>query len=129
MNQKAFAGLAAGVALSAVAILIPSDALAQAPATPPAPFMPPSLARGHVVDLMTPEGSAAFGARWKVSDVRLVEVPAVPDTETQFKTSYDIEPRAGAANFDDSKWQTIEATDLGGRRSGGHVAFMWYRAK
>jgi hypothetical protein len=36
MNQKAFAGLAAGVALSTVAILIPSDALAQAPATPPA---------------------------------------------------------------------------------------------
>jgi gluconolactonase len=130
MNQKAFAGLAAGVALSTVAILIPSHTLAQAPAaTPPAPIMPPSLPASHVVDLMTPEGSAAFGARWKVSDVRLVEVPAIPNTETQFKTSYNIEPRAGAANFDDSKWQTIEATDLGDRRSGGHVAFTWYRAK
>jgi hypothetical protein len=130
MNQKAFAGLAAGVALSTIAILIPSNALAQAPAaTPPAPIMPPSLPASHVVDLMTPEGSAAFGARWKVSDVRLVEVPAIPNTETHFKTTYNIEPRAGAANFDDSKWQTIEATDLGGRRSGGHVAFMWYRAE
>jgi gluconolactonase len=130
MNQKAFAGLAAGVVLGIAAILMPSDAPAQAPAVaPPAPIMPPVLPATHVVDLMTREGSAAVGARWKVSDVRLVEVPAIPNTETQFKTSYNIEPRAGAAHFDDSKWQTIEATDLGARRSGGHVAFMWYRTQ
>jgi gluconolactonase len=128
MSNKALAGLAACAALVAV-LLNPSQSLAQAPAaTPPAPIMPPSLPATHVLDLMTAEGSAALGAQWKVSDVRIVEVPAIPDTVTQFKTTYNVEPRAGAANFDDSKWPTIEAKDLGARRSGGHVAFMWYRA-
>jgi gluconolactonase len=127
MSNKAFAGLAACAALAM--LLNPSSPLAQAPAaTPPAPIMPPLLPASHVVDLMTAEGSAALGAQWKVSDVRIVEVPAIPDTVTTFKTTYNIEPRAGAANFDDSKWPTIEAKDLGARRSGGHVAFMWYRA-
>ena len=129
MSNKAAAGLAAGVALIATVLLNSSGLRAQAPAAaPPAPIMPPSLPATHVVDLMTPEGSAAFGAQWKVSDVRIVEVPAIPDTATAFKTTYNVEPRAGAAGFDDSKWQTIEAKDLGARRSGGHVAFMWYRA-
>src|SRR5215813_1817899 len=127
MSNKALAGLAACAALAM--LLNPSHLLAQAPAaTPPAPIMPPSLPATHVVDLMTAEGSAAFGAQWKVSDVRIVEVPAIPDTATAFKTTYNIEPRAGATGFDDSKWPSIEAKDLGARRSGGHVAFMWYRA-
>jgi len=129
MSNKALAGLAACAALVAAMLLNPSHPLAQAPAaTPPAPIMPPLLPASHVVDLMTAEGSAALGAQWKVSDVRIVEVPAIPDTVTAFKTTYNIEPRAGAANFDDSKWPTIEAKDLAARRSGGHVAFMWYRA-
>jgi len=129
MSNKAVAGLAAGVALAATVLLNPPGLRAQAPAVaPPAPIMPPSLPATHVADLMTAEGSAAFGAQWKVSDVRIVEVPAIPDTATAFKTTYNIEPRAGAAGFDDSKWQAIEAKDLGARRSGGHVAFMWYRA-
>ena len=130
MSNKALAGLAACAALAAIAMLNPSGLRAQAPAAapPPAPIMPPSLPATHVVDLMTAEGSAAFGAQWKVSDVRLVEVPAIPNTVTQFKTTYNVEPRAGVANFDDSKWPAIEAKDLAARRSGGHVAFMWYRA-
>src|SRR5262249_20739244 len=106
MSNKAAAGLAAGVALIATVLLNSSGLRAQAPAAaPPAPIMPPSLPATHVVDLMTAEGSAAFGAQWKVSDVRIVEVPAIPDTATAFKTTYNVEPRAGAASFDDSKWQ------------------------
>ena len=115
--------------LLACIALIPATAVAQPPANPPpAPIMPPSLPPSHVVDLMTAEGSAAFGAQWKVSDVKIVEVPAIQGAMPQYKTTYNIEPRAGDANFDDSKWPTIEAKDLGARRSGGHVAFMWYRA-
>ena len=130
MSKKALAGLVACVALAATVMLNPSSPLAQAPAAtpPPAPIMPPLLPATHVVDLMTADGSAALGAQWKVSDVRIVEVPAIPNTVTQHKTTYNIEPRAGAANFDDSKWPAIEAKDLAARRSGGHVAFMWYRA-
>jgi gluconolactonase len=42
--------------------------------------------------------------------------------------TYDIDPHAGGTDFDDSKWPVIEPKDLNARRSGGHVAFMWYRA-
>jgi hypothetical protein len=42
--------------------------------------------------------------------------------------TYDIDPHAGGTDFDDSKWPVIEPKDLSARRSGGHVAFMWYRA-
>jgi gluconolactonase len=77
---------------------------------------------------MTAEGSAAFGAQWKVMDVKIVEVPAIPNAMPQYKTTYNIEPRAGESGFDDSKWPVIEPKDLAARRSGGHVAFIWYRA-
>src|SRR5947209_16809015 len=64
----------------------------------------------------------------EVSDVKIVEVPAIQGAMPQYKTTYNIEPQAGGADFDDSKWPKIEPKDLAARRSGGHVAFMWYRA-
>ncbi len=115
--------------LAAVPLMVAAVAAAQAPnPPPPAPMMPPSLPPSHVVDLMTAQGSAAFGAQWKVMDVKIVETPAIKGAMPQYKTTYTIEPSAGESGFDDSKWPTIEAKDLGARRSGGHVAFMWYRA-
>jgi hypothetical protein len=68
-----------------------------------------------------------LGAQWKVSDVKIVEVPAIQGAMPQYKTTYSIEPQAGGSDFDDSKWPNIEPKDLAARRSGGHVAFMWYR--
>jgi gluconolactonase len=44
-----------------------------------------------------------------------------------YNTAYDISPHAGEAGFDDSKWPAIEPKDLAARRSGGHVAFIWFR--
>jgi gluconolactonase len=128
MCNNTLARVAACAALAAV-FVIPSISIAQPPATqPPAPIMPPLLPPSHVVDLMAAEGSAALGAQWKVMDVKIVEVPAIPNAMPQYKTTYNIEPRAGESGFDDSKWPTIEAKDLAARRTGGHVAFMWYRA-
>jgi len=125
--RKKDIGLAAAAVL--VPLMIATASVAQPPPTPPpVPVMPPSLPPSHVVDLMTAPGSAAFGAQWKVMDVKIVEVPAIPNAMPQYKTTYNIEPRAGASGYDDSKWPTIEAKDLAARRSGGHVAFMWYRA-
>jgi gluconolactonase len=115
-------------ALAAILMLISSISVAQAPPPRPAPIMPPSIPPTHVVDLMTAQGSATFGAQWKVSDVKIVEVPAIQGAMPQYKTTYNIEPRAGGSDFDDSEWPTIEPKDLAARRSGGHVAFMWYRA-
>src|SRR5882762_4070495 len=69
-------------ALAAVPMMTPMIAAAQAPVAtavapaPPRPQMPPSLVPSHVVDLMTPEGSASFGAQWKTMEAKIVEGPA-----------------------------------------------------
>ena len=118
---RSFAGLIALVALT-----IATPAVAQ-PAPAPLPVMPPSLPPTHVVNLMTNEGAAAFGAQWLVTDVKIVEVPAAINKE-RYKTTYQIEPRAMATEFDDSKWEQVQAKDLGVRRSAGLTAFMWFRA-
>ena len=102
-----------------------------APARPPllaaphpvAPLVPPA----HVVDLMTAAGSAVFGARWRGREAKLVDCPALSDAMPEFKTTYDIEPRAGISGFDDSDWPVVAATELGARRGGGMVSFFWYR--
>jgi gluconolactonase len=128
MHNAKRVSLFAAATLIAAGVMLPLIAVAQTPAPPPLPVMPPSLPPSHVVDLMTADGSAAFGAQWRVMDVKIVEVPAIPNAMPQYKTTYNIEPRAGDSAFDDSAWPVIEAKDLGARRSGGHVAFMWYRA-
>ena len=110
--------IALGMSIAAV------RSMAQTP--PPAPIMPPSLPPQHVVNLMTNEGSSAFGMQWRVADIRLIEVPAAINKE-RYKSTYQIEPRAMATDFDDSQWERIEGKDLGVRRSGGHNAFMWFR--
>ena len=102
------------------------------PATPPllipqpaiAPLIPPA----HVVDLMTVAGSAAFGARWKAVEAKLVECPALSDSMPEFTTTYDIDPHAELPGFDDSDWPEVAPTDLGAKRGGGMVSFFWFRA-
>src|SRR5262249_49531823 len=116
--RKAIAG-----AITLTTLTVAIQSIAQTP--PPAPIMPPSLPAQHVVNLMTNEGSGAFGVQWRVADVRIVEVPAAINKD-RYKTTYQIEPRAMAIDFDDSL-ERIEGKDLGVRRSGGHTAFMWFR--
>src|SRR2546423_597420 len=128
MRTNTLGKLIAGTALAAVPLMVSTFSIAQAPPPRPAPIMAPSLPPAHVLDLMTAAGAAAVGAQWKVADVKIVEVPAIQGAMPQYKTTYNIEPRAGGADFDDSKWPTIEPKDLAARRSGGHVAFMWYRS-
>ncbi len=94
------------------------------PQPPIAPVTPPV----HVVDLMTTVGSAAFGARWKGMEAKIVTCPALSDSMPEFKTTYDIDPHAEVMGFDDSAWPEIAADDLGARRGGGMVSFFWFRA-
>ena len=122
MRNKHFAT----AALYATLAVVFAHAQAPVPA-PPAPMMPPSLPPTYLVDLMTAQGSAAFGAQWKTIEAKIVDAKPIPEALPQYKTAYDIEPHAGESGFDDSKWPTIEARDLAARRSGGHVAFIWYR--
>lgn len=85
-----------------------------------------------VVDLGTKEGAAMLSAQWKYHPVAFVEVdhknpgPDMKASGSPNKTM-DITPKAGAADFDDSKWEAIEATTLETRRSSGRFAACWYR--
>ena len=94
-----------------------------APQPPLAPLTPPV----HVIDLMTPEGSAVFGAVWRGKEAKLVECPALSDSRPEFPTTYDVEPHAELLGYDDSGWAIVPADDLGGRRGGGMISFFWYR--
>src|SRR5215216_6703845 len=98
--------------------------------TPPAanPLLAPLTPPVHVVDLMTEEGSAAFGAVWRGMEAKLVECPALSDSRPEFKTTYDVEPHAELLGYADAGWPVVPATDLGGRRGGGMISFFWYRA-
>lgn len=72
------------------------------PQPPIAPVTPPA----HVVDLMTTDGSAVFGARWKGMEAKIVSCPALSDSMPEFKTTYDIDPHAEVTGFDDSAWHS-----------------------
>jgi hypothetical protein len=76
---------------------------------------------------MTLEGSAIFGAQWKTREAKIIEVPAIPDAMPEFTTTYDIDPHAGEAGFDDSAWPIILPTALEAKRGGGKVSFLWFR--
>ena len=130
MRSKILDGLVACAAfagLAAVVSVMPG-AQAQAPnPLPAAPQMPTSLVPALSVDLMTAEGSAAFGAQWKTMEAKIVERAPLAERLPGYDKAYDISPHAGEAGFDDSSWPKIEAKDLAARRGGGYVSFIWYR--
>src|SRR6201997_3211261 len=84
------------------------------------------------IDLATREGVDLVKGQWRYSDTKIIEVDfkaAGPDkqpTGKQTKT-YDFTPHAGSAEFDDSKWETLDPTTLEARRSSGRLCFNWYR--
>jgi len=99
------------------------------PAAPPAPRpkMAPAGAPAHQVDLMTREGVAVFGGQWRAMDATIVEGPPRPNAGA-WKVSYDLRPKAAAADFDDSSWPIVDAPTLvTDRRGGGGVFMTWYR--
>jgi len=114
-----------------IATVVDAQAIGAQSATqatsPPAPQIPPTLVPSHVVDLMTEDGIAAFGAQWKTMEAKIVEGPALPNAMPGYKTSYDISPHAGEPGFNDSSWPTIDAKRLADRRGGGKVSFLWFR--
>jgi len=94
---------------------------------PPRPQMAPSGPPAYQVDLMTREGVAVFGAQWRAMDAKFVEGPPRPNAGP-WKFSWDLQPKAAAADFDDSSWPVIDAPTLvTDRRGGGGVFMTWYR--
>jgi len=129
MLKKACYGLVIPT-LVAIAINLNSDTTAgQAPPAPPViPVVAPVLPPSRVVDLTTTDGMASFGGQWKNMDAKIVEVPAMPNAGASWKTAYDLQPKAGEANFDDSSWAMIDPKGLLERRGGGHLFMTWFRS-
>src|SRR5438477_8561549 len=85
-----------------------------------------------VIDLATNEGVDLVKGQWCYSDTKIIQVDfkaAGPDKQPTGKPikTYDFTPHAGGADFDDSKWEKIDATTLDARRSTGRLCFNWYR--
>ena len=131
MRKEGFGILMSCSAVAALFLMISSVSVAQAPApasaSTPLPVIAPSIPAAYVVNLTTTEGMAALNGRWKNMDVKIVEAPAMPNAGPAWKSSYDITPKAGDANFDDSSWPTIEPKGLLERRGGGHLFMTWFR--
>jgi hypothetical protein len=85
-------------------------------------------AESKKIDLQTKEGVAAVKGEWRYHDVKIVEVEGKGPDGKPNKT-YNIEPRALGADFDDSKWEVIAPETLKDPRSTGQVCFCWYRTK
>jgi hypothetical protein len=62
-------------------------------------------------------------------EANIIEVPAIPDAMPEFTTTYDIDPHAGDAGFDDSAWPIMLPTALEVKRGGGNVSFLWFRTR
>jgi len=113
---------------STLNLMVPQSAAAQNVAAQGPPYGRPDA----TIDLRTREGAELVKGVWRYSDVKIVETdfPAPgPDLKPSGKPSktYDFTPHAGAADFDDAKWEVLDPTTLEARRSGGKLCFNWYR--
>lgn len=87
-----------------------------------------------IVNLASAEGARLVKGQWRYRDAQIIEVagrspgPDLKPSGAPNKT-FDITPKAGALDFDDSKWEAIEPTTLDARRSTGRLSFNWYRIK
>lgn len=94
----------------------------------------PAGAPAATVDLATAEGLAAVAGEWRYADARVVEVEfraPGPDGQPGSRPArtYDIQPHAGSAAFDDAAWPVIAPESLSERRGAGRVGFNWYRLR
>ena len=115
-----------GVLVTAALVLVAHPTYAQV--TGDAPGVRPDA----IVDLKTDEGITLIKGQWRYSNAKGVDVdhhgpgvdlaPSGPPNRTQ-----DIDLHAGAADFDDSKWEQLKPVQLEERRSTGRLCFNWYR--
>ena len=87
-----------------------------------------AVAEDKKIDLRTADGVQAVKGEWRYADVKIVEGDGTGPDKKPVKT-YNIEPKAFGADFDDSGWEVLDPTTLGKARSTGQVCFCWYRIK
>jgi gluconolactonase len=99
----------------------------------PRPATPPHVADA-IVDLASSSGAALVHGTWRVHAADVVEVehknpgPDRKASGTPNRTQ-DVEPKAGARDFDDSRWETSAPEALEERRATGKLSFEWYRLR
>ena len=87
-----------------------------------------------VIELDTVSGAKRVNAEWRYADAKLtpIEFPQ-PDAAGQptgpLAASWDLSPRAGARDYDDSTWEKLRPETLAERRGKGRVSFNWYRVR
>ncbi|HMC72944.1 MAG TPA: hypothetical protein VKG87_01450, partial [Terriglobales bacterium] len=124
--MKATQQLLAAISMAALALIAVISAPGQMIQDPP--FGRPDA----IVDLASREGAQLVRGQWRYHDVKIVDAdsravgPDLKPSGDPIRT-YDYTPHAGAANFDDSQWESIEPTTLDQRRSTAKVCFNWYR--
>ena len=106
--------------------LLPLLARAQVSGDPP--FQRPDA----IVDLRTRAGADLTKATWRFREARIVpgtNRAVGPDLRASGAPveTLDLEPRAGAADFDDRGWELVDPPGLETRRGNGKVSFAWYR--
>lgn len=89
---------------------------------------PAVSAASKKIDLRTKDGAASVKGEWRYSAVKLVEV-ATKTADGKPTPTYNIEPKAFGADFDDKTWELVDPTTLKNPRGGGQVCFAWYRIK
>jgi gluconolactonase len=87
-----------------------------------------------VIDLTTTAGVELVKGQWVYCDVEITEVgfkgPGADGQPTgEPVKTYDYTPKAGGADYDDSKWEKIAPETLNKRRSTGRICFNWYRIR
>ena len=93
---------------------------------------PPFGRPDAVVDLASRDGIELIKGQWRYHDVKIVDAdsravgPDLKPSGAPSKT-YDYEPHAGVAEFDDAQWDVIDAATLDQRRATAKVCFNWYR--
>jgi gluconolactonase len=118
------------IVVQVVVALLAASSFAAAQTVADAPTGKPEAS----IDLATREGAHAVKGEWRYSDTRIIEVdfrgpgPEGQPTGAPVRT-YDYAPHAGGADFDDSKWETIDPTALSRRRGNGRLCFSWYRIR
>lgn len=100
-------------------------------------FTQPSVPTGTpdaTIDLSTGEGVALVRGTWRYSDTKIVEtgfVAAGADGQpgSRRTLTYDVLPRGGGYDVDDSDWEVINPESLSRRRGNGRLGFNWYRIR
>jgi gluconolactonase len=85
-----------------------------------------------VIDLDTNEGLRLVGGEWRYRQATLIDAEFTtvgPDLRpgTMKVMTADLEPKAGASDFDTSAWEVLEPASLKVRRATGRSSFAWYR--